>query len=376
VIWNQDSTTTRDLPQWPRYRVDDSSRRSAFPIPLLLLILAGSGVLTSTGCAVLGENGKPLVPTRYQVRTGPFRVLSDSPLDADSEPVRCLGSLEQQLTKGLGLETQPDVPPIDVFILNDRDSFAHFLQFYYPELPSRRAFFLAQGDSRVVYTYASPKLDVDLRHEATHALLHARYGRLPLWLDEGLAEFFESADIPAQDQHDHVDRFPTDLAEGWKPNLARLEELNDVREMSPRDYRESWAWIHLMLEEPGPNRSLLLGYLDRISRADSLSGPSLTHELDASGTRAETLLAHLETIRARPIAQQSRERETDPVVRLQDPAVERASNRSSSLPARSRSASSSAASMSGSASRSRPPSPPAPRGIRGFFNRIGNLFGL
>ena len=55
----------------------------------------------------------------------------------------------------------------------------------------RRAFFLAQGSRQVVYTYFNPQLEVDLRHEATHALLHLAIAELPLWLDEGLAEYFE-----------------------------------------------------------------------------------------------------------------------------------------------------------------------------------------
>ncbi|GIT30210.1 MAG: hypothetical protein Ct9H300mP1_22560 [Planctomycetaceae bacterium] len=31
----------------------------------------------------------------------------------------------------------------------------------------------------------------DLRHEFTHGVLHSSLKRVPLWLDEGLAEYFE-----------------------------------------------------------------------------------------------------------------------------------------------------------------------------------------
>ena len=44
-------------------------------------------------------------------------------------------------------------------MLNDRNAFTHFLKFYFPELPPRRAFFLAQGSRRVVYTYLSNRLE-------------------------------------------------------------------------------------------------------------------------------------------------------------------------------------------------------------------------
>ena len=42
-----------------------------------------------------------------------------------------------------------------------------------------------------VYAYRHPELPIDLRHECTHALLHANLPMVPLWLDEGLAEYFE-----------------------------------------------------------------------------------------------------------------------------------------------------------------------------------------
>ena len=57
--------------------------------------------------------------------------------------------------------------------------------------PGGRSFWRRDSE-RVVYTYSSPRLEEDLRHEATHALLRGSFGDLPLWLDEGLAEYFET----------------------------------------------------------------------------------------------------------------------------------------------------------------------------------------
>ena len=42
-----------------------------------------------------------------------------------------------------------------------------------------------------VFAYKSKALPVDVRHEGTHGLLHAALPMVPLWLDEGLAEYFE-----------------------------------------------------------------------------------------------------------------------------------------------------------------------------------------
>ena len=42
-----------------------------------------------------------------------------------------------------------------------------------------------------VFAQWGPDFRIDLHHEGTHALLHASLARVPLWLDEGLAKYFE-----------------------------------------------------------------------------------------------------------------------------------------------------------------------------------------
>src|SRR5437660_5823070 len=116
----------------------------------------------------------------------------------------------------------------------------------YPDLPRRRAFFVAQprsaggSEELLVYTFYGEHIQQDLRHELTHALLHSVLRDVPLWLDEGLAEYFE---LPpdkggVNPQHlDHLRRTP----KPFQPNLARLEGLSQVQQMTPAEYREAWA---------------------------------------------------------------------------------------------------------------------------------------
>ena len=122
------------------------------------------------GCATMADRGQSLVPTRYQVRTGPFLIYSNTPISSDWPAIRCLHSLETDLSNHLGYHSRADEEPVEIYVLSSRNAYTHFLRFYYPELPPRRAFFLAQGDRRVVYTYLSDRLEEDLRHESTHAL--------------------------------------------------------------------------------------------------------------------------------------------------------------------------------------------------------------
>ncbi len=257
-------------------------------------------LLPLSGCALLDRQGNSLVPTRYKTTTGPYAVYTNFPLPADSVEIRDLQSLERNLETQLGLRVDPASNPIEVYILDDKKAFTHFLTFYYPELPPRRAFFFAQGPRRVVYAYKGERLEEDLRHEATHALLHAAVADLPLWLDEGLAEYFEVPDDREGWNVEHLSRLPDDLGAGWAPDLRRLESLKDVREMTPRDYRESWAWVHYLLHGENAGKAALLSYLADL-RTTAGASP-LSQRLDASAEApGQAMIAHLRHAGDRPM---------------------------------------------------------------------------
>ena len=294
-------------------RTDRPTRLRTWLIRVVLLTLgASSGV----GCATMGlDKGRALVPTAFQTRTGPFLVWTNSRLEPDAPVVRQLTTLENQIGETLGIKAEVGDHPVEVYLLDDRPAFDHFLQFHYPDLPKRRAFFLANGKQRVIYTFLGDRTEEDVRHEATHALLHVAVGDMPLWLDEGLAEYFEGTKTaPATAggiNPEHLDRFPTDLATGWAPDLKRLESLKAVRQMSPRDYRESWAWVHYLLNDSRPHKAALLAYL-----GDLRSTPTPRPLSDRlADVQPATLVAHLTRVRERPVAAAVPLR--DPTVRLQ-----------------------------------------------------------
>jgi hypothetical protein len=275
--------------------------------PIVLLI-------SLAGCATTGDKGQSLVPTQFQTRTGPYVVFTNYALPADDPVVKGLVALQSQFEETLGTKVDAVDQPIEVYVLNDRKMFEHFLQFYYPDLPPRRAFFIAQGPRRVVYTFKGDRLEEDIRHEATHALLHLAVGDVPLWLDEGLAEQFE---VPESDglNREHLARIPQDLSDGWVPDLARLEGLKTVRQMTPRDYRESWAWVHYMLFESSEGRAALLGYLGEIRNHGDIKPLSARFPAARPETRT-ALLKHLE--KARAAAEPAKVAASEPTIRLQD----------------------------------------------------------
>src|SRR5207302_2820246 len=135
----------------------------------------------------------------------------------------------------------------------DQETYKRFMQARYPDLPERRAFFIAQPhtiggqDDLIVCTYWGKNIQQDLRHELTHALLHSVIRDVPLWLDEGLAEYFE---LPPDQQGVnpvHLEHLCQAADGPGRLDLARLEGLSRVGQMNKEEYREAWAWVHLML---------------------------------------------------------------------------------------------------------------------------------
>jgi hypothetical protein len=167
----------------------------------------------------------------------------------------------------------PGTAEVRVYLFESRERYKAYMQSRYPELPDRRAFFVAQprsmgGDEDLlVYTYWGDRIRQDLRHELTHALLHSVIRDVPLWLDEGLAEFFELPPDTRGLNRPHLERLRQAIAGSYHPDLARLEGLKQVDQMNPAEYRESWAWVHLMLRSRPEARTALLSYLQQLRGA-------------------------------------------------------------------------------------------------------------
>src|SRR5437588_251437 len=115
-------------------------------------------------------------PSRYSFRIAPYVFLSDFELDQKLPLFRELAGLRDQVYKELQLPSSDR--PVLVYLFEDRERYEQYMQARYPELPRRRAFFVAQprtmgGEDLLVFTYWGDRILQDLRHELTHALLHS-----------------------------------------------------------------------------------------------------------------------------------------------------------------------------------------------------------
>jgi hypothetical protein len=224
------------------------------------------------------------LPARYSFRIAPYVFLSDFEIPKTQPLFAELAHLRDQVYKELLLPS--GTAAVQVYLFETEKRYKAFMQARYPDLPQRRAFFVAQprsiggAEDLLVYTFWGERIRQDLRHELTHALLHSVIKEVPLWLDEGLAEYFELPPEQSGVNATHVEILRRDLANGTgRFNLARLEALKQVDDMNPAEYRESWAWTHLMLRSRPEARTVLLTYLQqlRASRNPGQLGPKLMH---------------------------------------------------------------------------------------------------
>lgn len=190
------------------------------------------------------------------------------------------------------LELPPAHQNVRVFLFEDRAQYRSFLDDFFPHLPDRRAYFVAADDALAVYAYWSPQTREDLRHELTHAVLHASLTAVPLWLDEGLAEYFETPTGQDDLIPEHVALLAQARSQGWHPNLERLESYTEVSDMTRRDYAEAWAWVHWLLGGPVQQRRVLMDYLQTFQNSENAArlNPQLTQVVgDPAGALNEWL---------------------------------------------------------------------------------------
>lgn len=246
-----------------RYRC--RQRPAVMAVGLLLMSLLCSGCQTTPKATYSADR-----PSRYTVRTSSFVVHSDIPMEASDPIVLELEDLQQQITASLQLPEQRD--PVVLYLFSDEVTYRYYMQTTWSSLPPRRAYFVGTPRELAVYSFRSPRMQEDLRHEFTHGILHACLNTVPLWLDEGLAEYFEVRGTqPGAPHREHLAELQTARDEGWGPDLFQLESIQDFRYLTQRDYAQSWGWVHYMLHGDAAAREALLAYIAEL-RSTSLPG--------------------------------------------------------------------------------------------------------
>ncbi len=216
----------------------------------------------------VGPEVRAGTPGKKTFRVSQFVFYADFDVDRRWPIFDELANLREQVLKELQLPSANTV--VQVYLFENRESYERFMKAKYPKLPQRRAFFVAQpravgaGEDLLVYTFWGERIQEDLRHELTHALLHSVLQTVPLWLDEGLAEYYEVPPGWKGVNYQHLDRLRRDNGAAFRPDLARLEGLEQVDQMRPAEYREAWAWVYFMLHGNPDAKKMLIGYLQEL----------------------------------------------------------------------------------------------------------------
>jgi hypothetical protein len=272
--------------------------KTATRICLPVVLSAGLVAVCSIGCRPFQPRTIASLPDEYQRQVDVFRISSSFRITDTDQLARELVDLRSAVQTTLHLDGPGQ--PIDIYIFDDRSRYERFIQTYYPDLPRRRAFFMAQNHHEVVYAFWDDKLIEDLRHEACHALLHSTVGLVPLWLDEGLAEYFETPGESGGLHPRHVAELQASLRNGWHPSLTRLEGQTQLRQMTARDYREAWGWVYWLLNDTPDGRQLLIDYLQEI-HAGRAHEPLSAHVFDNSSRPDAALVSLIEQLECTPI---------------------------------------------------------------------------
>ena len=215
-----------------------------------------------------------------EVRSPHFRVLTDGGEGAarriakEFEQVRSVFASE---FPNLRLEVGA---PLLIFAPRDESSMRHLVPIMWKKHPPNVAGFFQHGWER---QFAVVRLDQDIPgayqvvyHEYTHTLLHANLQWLPLWLDEGLADYYGGTRFENSKVYVGAPITRVQAMYGLAPiSLEELITVNPYVKYRGDDrridlfYAESWAMVHYCVFGEGMERGKKLrDFFRRIQTGD------------------------------------------------------------------------------------------------------------
>jgi tetratricopeptide (TPR) repeat protein len=222
------------------------------------VVLAVVPVLLGGGAEQLRASDLPRDRDAWlEVKTANFRLWSD----AGERHTRAIAAQLEQLRSGM-LRLNPDLTaasscPTYVYVFKDRFAFLPYRFHFQGKRVEVAGYILGRPWGIYVAIDGDPRTDAlhSVRHEYVHYLLHNNFAHLPLWLDEGLAEFYGTFHLV--DGEARVGE-PVAAHIRWlrENQLIPLRQLFAVDHRS-KDYHEgirqgvfyaeSWALTHYLL---------------------------------------------------------------------------------------------------------------------------------
>lgn len=215
------------------------------------------------------------LPSKFQITKNQIRLHSNFKIPADHPFLEHTEELRKKIYTLTDLDEGQEI--VEVYLFDSMEEYRHYLSELGDNIPKRRALFLQDEKSLAVLAFWSNQVEIDLRHEITHGYLHSVVPNIPLWVDEGLAEFFENGLSKEFWHDDHLRKLEKAYrANKWSPDLGRLEQLTDPNKMSQMDYAESWLWVHFLLKNKKEHYAIWLHhYLQHWQKPDARQSLSM-----------------------------------------------------------------------------------------------------
>jgi len=222
--------------------------RSAAVVACGVLCVA---VLASCSVAMPGDNEH-----WSQVRTRHFILVGRNEKDLVRSGIR-LERFRARLQQERGDDLESGVSPTTIIVFKDEPSFALY-KLTADGKTANYAGVFAEGHDRnyIGMNAEAGNANSDIVfHEYVHYFLAHQYGEVPLWLNEGLAEYYSTFRADKNEVHVGlpVDNHVLYLREKSLLSLGELFEMNtdskDYREGERQGvfYAESWALVHYFL---------------------------------------------------------------------------------------------------------------------------------
>ena len=230
---------------------------------LLATMVRNSLLITAflLSCTGLPSSGAEPGQWPLELTIRQFKIHGDFKFDASHELSAELNGLSHDVESLLQLPSERET--VHIVLFETQAAYARYMRNYFPKLPVRRAIFIQDRGPGMLFTHWHNEVRTDLRHEVTHALLNENAAPLPLWLDEGLAEYFEVAAGDRFDASPYLKPVAERARQGYVPSLLELESIGELSEFGNEHYRDSWSWLHFLLHRSAATRALLIDYLHR-----------------------------------------------------------------------------------------------------------------
>jgi hypothetical protein len=211
-------------------------------------------------------------------------VQANFPLTEIAPILEEIAQLQYDLNRYIGMP--PPKEKIELCLFRDETSYISFLREVFPRAPRDRRALYVKLDNKpgTLMVQKSKDFEVDLRHEMTHAIIHASIERVPIWLDEGLAKYFEVPKRDRANKHPYMTQVRWNVKFGNIPSLDRLAKLETIDDMGPKEYRDSWAWTHFLIHRSPETHQLLASYLHMLANGEEITGE------DTANTSSSSLL--------------------------------------------------------------------------------------